>query len=54
MENNIPSDATPAWGDLVPIYLRGRPPQCPMGGTYTIGRMDEDPTCSLGGDHTID
>lgn len=54
IENNFPSDGTPTWTDLVPIFVKGRAPQCPMGGTYTIGRMDEDPVCSYGGEHTID
>lgn len=53
MENNFPSDGTPVWDDLVPIYLRGKEPQCPMGGTYTINRMDQVPTCSYGGEHVF-
>jgi hypothetical protein len=28
-------------------YLVGGGPRCPAGGTYTYGRIGEDPTCSL-------
>ena len=53
MDNNRGSSDTPTMSDLVVpgVYLR-RTPVCPDGGTYTIGRMDETPTCSLGGTAT--
>jgi general secretion pathway protein G len=39
------------WADIKP-YLNldsnGDLPKCPQGGTYTIGRLGEDPTCSVG------
>ena len=50
---------TPTLADLQPIVLPGRPGvplvfQCPKGGTYTIGRVGEPPTCSIGGpEHTL-
>jgi hypothetical protein len=33
--------------DLLP-YLLGGVPKCPAGGTYSIGKIGEYPTCSLG------
>jgi hypothetical protein len=46
-ENDIPT-----WSDLRPYLLIGtdKVPVCPSGGTYTIGRVGEEPKCSLG-DH---
>ena len=39
--------------DVVPQILR-RLPQCRAGGTYTIGALNEDPTCSKSSQgHTI-
>jgi hypothetical protein len=35
------------WNDLVP-YLR-KVPQCPKGGTYTLGDVGKLPTCSVVG-----
>jgi hypothetical protein len=41
---------TPTWDDLRPYFLRARLPlQCPDGGVYTIGRVDELPSCSIRG-----
>ena len=50
MDNNKGPTDTPAMSDLVNpgVYL-SRTPECPAGGTYTIGRLDETPTCSLQG-----
>lgn len=40
---NFPSDLTPY------IYLpNGKMPSCPAGGIYTINRVGDTPTCSLG------
>lgn len=52
MDNNRPADATPVMSDLVVpgVYLKSTP-QCPAGGTYHIGRLNEPPQCSLGGEH---
>ena len=39
--------------DLIPEILR-RAPDCPGGGTYSIGAIDEDPTCNRSSfGHTI-
>lgn len=54
MDNNIPPTGTPAWSDLVPIYLKGIQPSCPAGGDYTIGALDEEPSCSIGGEHSAE
>lgn len=42
---------TPTWPDLVGIYIEEMP-VCPSGGTYTIGRYGEPPTCSIGNNNT--
>jgi|SRR5690348_10354741 len=39
------------WADIKPYMGRGPEgsvPECPQGGVYTIGRLGEDPTCSIG------
>src|SRR5215831_2162012 len=48
------TNATPTWDDLRPFYVgpaewpSNQPaPQCPSGGTWTIGRIGEPPTCSV-------
>lgn len=53
MENNKPASATPVWSDIVPTYLKGQMPVCPENGTYSIGDLGTDPTCSKGGEHSI-
>ena len=40
--------APTALGDLVPDYVKNTP-LCPAAGTYTIGALGTDPTCSVGG-----
>ena len=51
-DGNISSTNVLTWADLRPflqdIYSNGIP-VCPAGGTYKLGRVDEDPTCSIGG-----
>jgi competence protein ComGC len=42
-----PSNAVTT-GDLMPQYLT-KMPECPSGGTYTIGAVGERPTCSIEG-----
>jgi hypothetical protein len=37
----------PTWND-VRSYM-GREVHCPAGGTYTLGRRDQPPKCSIGG-----
>lgn len=48
LEQNKPADAEPTWDDLTgnSNYVR-KSPKCPSSGTYTIGAIDEDPSCSL-------
>jgi len=49
-EGGLSSDE-PTWSDLVPDYLR-KIPVCPEGGTYTIGIVDANATCSIA-DHKL-
>jgi prepilin-type N-terminal cleavage/methylation domain-containing protein len=49
LETNQPASATPTWpGDLVggSLYIR-KSPVCPSSGTYDVGSINEDPSCSL-------
>jgi hypothetical protein len=49
-QRKVGSD-TPAFSDLQPYFgygPMGEFPKCPSGGKYTVGRVDEDPTCSIG------
>jgi hypothetical protein len=59
--NNKTTNDTPTWEDIrryvqdeerAKPYLKLTPesdfPKCPSGGTYTIGKIGEPPTCSLG------
>ena len=48
MENNKGAADTPNWADLAPFFVKFEP-ECPAGGSYTIGRMDELPLCAIGG-----
>ena len=47
LEHHKTTNDVPTW-DSIRFYLRrdGAIPTCPAGGTYTIGRLDQDPTCS--------
>lgn len=57
IEYNKTTNDTPRWNDLFPYlsitftnsYWTDGVPVCPEGGTYTIGRIGEPPTCSIGG-----
>jgi len=45
----------PSPADLVTNYIKGTDgnlPQCPSGGTYTIGNMSTWPSCSIGTNST--
>jgi hypothetical protein len=33
---------------FIKLDAKGNLPKCPSGGTYTIGKVGENPTCSLG------
>lgn len=50
LENNQSDSATPVWSDLVAVdgtgYIK-KQPFCPADGTYTIGSMAEQATCSV-------
>lgn len=37
----------------VESYLKGVPPTCPSGGTYTYGLVSTNPICSTGGQHLL-
>jgi prepilin-type N-terminal cleavage/methylation domain-containing protein len=48
MDNKQAQGAAVAWGDIVPDYIR-KQPECPSGGTYTVGNVGTDPTCTISG-----
>jgi hypothetical protein len=50
-DNNKTSNDIPTWNGLLPYMPEwsNQIPVCPSGGTYTIGRIGELPTCSIGG-----
>jgi prepilin-type N-terminal cleavage/methylation domain-containing protein len=52
MDNNKSDGATCAMTDLVPNYIKSTP-SCPAGGTYTVGNVGTNPTCSIGGAHSL-
>ncbi|MCG3176351.1 MAG: hypothetical protein MOGMAGMI_01300 [Candidatus Omnitrophica bacterium] len=49
--NNIAVGAAAA--NYLNFIKGGAAPTCPGGGVYTIGNVGTDPTCSLGGQHTL-
>jgi type II secretion system protein G len=53
MATNQGPTATPGWDALVPNFLQQQP-RCPSGGTYTIGNLATNPTCSRGNNGTAD
>jgi len=62
LEKNRSTNDTPTWDDIKPyfkrdtIFCRFDPtnnlPVCPEGGQYTIGKVCESPTCSIGTNFT--
>src|SRR5690349_14194076 len=58
LKYNKATNEIPTWDDIKPFFDRGQPfykfnatnnlPMCPSGGTYTIGKIGENPKCSLG------
>lgn len=52
MEEKKGATDTPAQADLEPTYIK-KWPDCPSGGSYTIGDVATEPTCSTGGTHTL-
>jgi DNA repair ATPase RecN len=52
LENNKSATAVPTATDLAPyikLDANGNIPGCPVGGTYTIGAVGVNPTCSIPG-----
>ena len=45
LEQHKMTNDTPTWEDVLP-YLHPHP-QCPRGGTYTLGRVDGPPSCTI-------
>jgi len=52
MEARLASGAAVTNANLVPTYLK-KTPVCPSGGTYTIGAVGTDPSCSIAGTHVL-
>jgi hypothetical protein len=48
LENNKKDGDVVTEADLKPYLLNGNFPKCPAGGTYIIGRIGDDPKCSIG------
>jgi prepilin-type N-terminal cleavage/methylation domain-containing protein len=48
MENNKGATDTPTWADLTPFFVKTLP-ECPAGGAYSVGRLDQSPICDVGG-----
>ncbi|SRR6266481_6609629 len=47
LERHKTTNDIPSWDDIrFYVTRKGDVPACPAGGTYTIGRVDEDPKCS--------
>ena len=49
------TNATPIWSDLIGTNrFLATFPKCPNGGNYEVGRMNQYPTCSIGGpEHSL-
>jgi len=52
MDAKLTTGAPVAEANLVPDYIKDAP-VCPSGGNYTIGNIDTDPVCSIGGTHVL-
>ena len=52
IKRGLTNGTTVEWKDIEP-YLEGDRSwyRCPAGGTQSLGRIGEPPTCSIGGDH---
>ena len=48
-DNDKPNSAGSTMKDLLPYFKDSAFPVCPSGGTYSINRVDEVPTCSIPG-----
>ena len=49
LENKKSDTDTPAQSDVEVYIKNNRFPSCPGGGTYTVGAVNTDPTCSKSG-----
>ena len=49
LEKGMSANAMPSKEDLKPYLGRSAFPRCPQGGEYTIGAVNEPPTCSIPG-----
>lgn len=50
LENNVGTNAVATWSDIQTYLGQGRQvelPHCPEGGSYTLGRLDVPPRCSI-------
>ena len=47
-EHKKTDSATPTWEELKPYLVGQVKLNCPAGGSYTLGRVDELPSCSIG------
>jgi hypothetical protein len=60
MEYHRTINDVPSWKDIRPYFVRGKDPnsdpvKCPAGGNYSIRRVGDVPTCSIGGqNHSLD
>ncbi|MDW8320902.1 MAG: prepilin-type N-terminal cleavage/methylation domain-containing protein [Armatimonadota bacterium] len=52
MDNNKANGDECQMSNLVPNYIKATP-ACPSGGTYTVGNVGTNPTCSIGGQHSL-
>ncbi|MBL1149879.1 MAG: prepilin-type N-terminal cleavage/methylation domain-containing protein [Armatimonadetes bacterium] len=48
MDNKAADGDAVAWADIVPDYIKSQP-ECPSGGTYTVGNVGTNPTCTIAG-----
>lgn len=48
MDSRAAAGASVAMTDLTPTYIKSEP-ACPSGGTYTVGNIGANPTCSTSG-----
>ena len=52
IKDNLAVTSTPATSDIN-TYITDGAPSCPEGGIYTYGAVNEDPKCTIGGDHAL-
>jgi hypothetical protein len=47
LENSKGTNDAPTTVEIAAYLKNNQLPACPKGGTYTVGRVNEDPTCSI-------